>query len=205
MSTTPTANTLLPPAVRVAKLLGTVGSAYAAGSLLTTSLVFLPSVSITSPRDLALTLESVRSRMHRPLLLITSASAGAYAFLAYYLYTTPPLSIPLASIAFHPGSFLPHGEATTVLVGAGWELYAAAAAAVGCVLPWQVFGVAPVERRIQSAGEGVRVAEERGLKTKIVDASETLEDLESWRKGVRVKGVLAAVGAVVGAYAVAWW
>lgn len=32
MSTTPTANTLLPPAVRVAKILGTVGAAYAAGN-----------------------------------------------------------------------------------------------------------------------------------------------------------------------------
>jgi hypothetical protein len=137
--------------------------------------------------------------------LITSASASAYAFLAYFLYTTPAISIPLASVAFHPGSFLPHGEATTVLVGAGWELYAAAAVALACVLPWQFFGVAPVEKRIQSAGEGVKAAEERGLKTRVVNTGNTQDDLESWRKGVQVKGVLAAAGALVGAYAAAWW
>ena len=45
MSTTPTANTLLPPAVRVAKLLGTVGSAYVAG------LCFLAHVYCIIPAD----------------------------------------------------------------------------------------------------------------------------------------------------------
>lgn len=172
--------------------------------MLQTSLHTLPSLPVTSARDLALTLDNLRSRMSRPLLLITSASAGAYAFIAYFLYANEPLSIPLASVSFAQGSFLPHAEATHVLIGAGWEIYAAAAAALGAIMPWQLLGAQRVEGRIQAAGEGIKVAEQRGLKTAVVDTENTKQDLEGWQMAVGVKGALAAVGALVGGYAAAW-
>lgn len=143
--------------------------------------------------------------MHRPLLPI-SASGAAYAFLAYYFYTTPPISIPLALVVLEPGSFLLRGETTNVLVGTDWELYAAAAAAVGAVLPWQVVGVAPVEKCTRQASEGVAEAEKMGLaETNVVNACGTGEDLDGWGKALGVKGALAAAGAAAGAYATAWW
>ncbi|KAI5820144.1 hypothetical protein BZA77DRAFT_384438 [Pyronema omphalodes] len=205
MSTTPTANTLLPPAIRVAKLLGTLGSAYAAGALLQTSLHTLPSLHHSSSRDQSLTLSTLHSTLSRPILLVTSASACAYTYLAYHLYSTTPLSIPLASLSFAPGSFFPHAEATDILIGAGWEVYAAAAAALGVIFPWQWLGVRKVEKRIEAAGEAVKVAEERGLQVKVVDRESAERDLMEWKMGVMVKGVLAAVAAVVGGYAGAWY
>ncbi|KAA8912497.1 hypothetical protein FN846DRAFT_933329 [Sphaerosporella brunnea] len=205
MSTTPTANTLLHPAVRVAKLLGTVGASYAAGAYLTTSAHTFPSLTITSARDLALTLHNLRQRLCKPLLLLTTTSSTAFAYIAYYLYSTPVLTIPLASVAFTPGSFLPHAEATDVIVGSGWELYAVAAAALGAIIPWQVFGVNKVEKRIAAAGESVKAAEEKGLETAVVDRETVREDLEKWGKCWGVNGLLAASGALIGAYAAAWF
>lgn len=224
MPTTTTANTLLPPAVRVAKLLGTVGASYAAGTYrsvtygqtnsgtdrlvgayLTTSMHTVPSLTAATPRDLALTLSALRLRLTKPLIIITTASSSAFAFISYYLYSTPVLTIPLASITLSPGSFLPHGEATEVLVGGGWELYAAAAGALAAVIPWQMWRVSAVEKRIVAAGEGIGAAEKRGLKTSVVDNEGMRDEAEKWGNGYGVSGALAGAGALLGAYAAAWW
>ena len=144
--------------------------------------------------------------MHRPLVLVAWASGAAYAFLAYYLYTAPPAFLSVTSLAIEPYSFSLCKEVTDVLAGAGWGFYAAAATAVGALLALQTVDVASAEKRIQQAGEGVAEAEERGLtKTSVADAHLTEEDLDSWQKALGVKGALAAVGAVVGAYAVTCW
>ena len=177
------------------------------GALLHTSLVSLPSLSVvTSSRDLALALEHMRSRMHRPLVLVASASGAAYAFLAYYLYTAPPILLSFSSLAIESCSLHLCSEVTEVIAGAGWGFYATAAAAVGAVLALQTVEVAPAEKRIQQADEGLAEAEERKLtKTSVADAYLTEEDLDSWQKALGVKGALAAVGAVFGAYAAACW
>ena len=103
------------------------------------------------------------------------------------------------------GSFLPHAETTELLVGAGWEVYAGAAAALGAIVPWQLLGVGKVEKRIEAAGEGIRAADKTGLRTEVVDQAGMRDDVEKWGRGQVVSGALAAVAALAGAYGAAWF
>ncbi|TGZ81633.1 hypothetical protein EX30DRAFT_363640 [Ascodesmis nigricans] len=159
---TPTPNTMLPQAVRIAKLVGTVGSAYAAGSYLTTTLGVLPSLSHQPPRDLALTLSNLHQRLRKPLLIATTAASTAFGYVAYILYSTPTLLVPLASITTSPSSFLPHAEATDLVIGGGWEFYAAAAAVLAAVVPWQLVVGGKVEERLEGAARASVAGREVG-------------------------------------------
>lgn len=152
-----------------------------------------------------MTLSRLRTRLSKPLLLVTSASSSAFAFIAYYLYATPILSIPVTSVQFHADSFIPHTDLTAVVVGGGWEVYAVAAGVLAAVLPWQLLGVDQVERRIVAAGESVAAAEDKGLQTEVVDGESMSAESQKWARGWGVSGLLAAAGAVVGAYGSAWW
>ncbi|KAI5793038.1 hypothetical protein EDC01DRAFT_788046 [Geopyxis carbonaria] len=206
MTSTPSANTLLPPAVRVAKMIGTVGSAYAAGAYLAHGVHVLPALTtaLTSPPDLATTLSVLHTRISTPLLTLVSTSSAAFAYIAYHLRNTPTLTVPIASIVLQPGSFLPHAVGREIVVGGGWEVYAVAAATLAAVLPWQILGVGRVEKRILAEGEAVRVARERGLRTAVVKGDSVRGDAESWGRGLAVSGVVVGLGAVVGGWAVAW-
>jgi hypothetical protein len=124
--------------------------------------------------------------------------------IAWYLYATPPVTISLASVTFTPGSFMPHAEATELVVGSGWELYAIASGTLAAIIPWQLCGVEKVEKRIAAAGESVRTAEARGLQTQVVTKDDMVSELEKWGRGWKVNGILAAAGALVGAYSAAW-
>jgi hypothetical protein len=152
-----------------------------------------------------LTLSSLRTRLSKPLLFVTSASSSAFAYIAYYLYSTPSLSIPVTSVQFSADSFLPHADLTAVVVGRGWEIYAVAAGVLAAVVPWQLLGVNQVERRIVAAGEGVSTAEGTGLQTEVVDGESMNAESQKWARGWGVSGMLAAAGAIVGAYGSAWW
>jgi hypothetical protein len=111
----------------------------------------------------------------------------------------------LASVAFTQGSFLPHAEAADVVVGGGWEVYAVAAGTLAAIVPWQLLGVNTIEKRIVAAGASVKAAEEKGLQAVVVDQEGMANELEKWGRGWGVNGMLAAAGALVGAYAAAWF
>ena len=111
----------------------------------------------------------------------------------------------MTSVQFSADSFLPHADLTAVVVGGGWKIYAVAAGVLAAVVPWQLLGVSQVERRIVAAGEGVSAAEGTGLQTEVVDGESMSAESQKWARGWGVSGVLAAVGAVVGAYGSAWW
>lgn len=83
-------------------------------------------------------------------------------------------------------------------------MYAVAAGVLAAVVPWQMLGVNQVEKRIAAAGEGVAAAEDKGLQTEVVDAESMNAESQKWARGWGVNGLLAAAGAVVGAYAGAW-
>jgi hypothetical protein len=99
---------------------------------------------------------------------------------------------------------MPHAEATEVVVGSGWECYAIAAGTLGAIVPWQLCGVDKVEKRIAATGDSVRAAEERGLQTQVVTKDDMVGELDKWGRGWMVNGILAAMGAVAGAYGAAW-
>lgn len=109
--------------------------------------------------------------------------------MAYILYSTPTLLIPLTSIATSQASFFPHTESTDLIIGGGWEFYAGAAALLAAVIPWQILGVGKVEKRIEAANV----------------AGPTTADLSKWRKGQFISGGLAAVGLGLAGYGQAWW
>ena len=115
------------------------------------------------------------------------------------------ISVPLASITLQQGSFLPHFEATHILIGDGWEYYAAAALAIGTVLPWQLLGVGKVEKRIEEVSESIRASEERKIGASVVTQESVEQDARRWKRGQAVSGSLAAMAALLSAYAAAYW
>lgn len=143
--------------------------------------------------------------MGKPLLIASSAASAAFGYVAYVLYTTPTLLVPLASITMSPDSFFPHTESTELVIGGGWEYYAGAAAALATVIPWHIFGVGRVEKRLEAAGRSAALTDKRGLQTTAVNEAEVKEDLHRKKQGVIVSGGLALLGLGLAGYGQAWW
>lgn len=177
-----------------------------AGSYLATANTLIPSlVDITTARDLALTLSNAHKKASKELLAIAGTSSLCLAYIAQYLRSTPALSIPIASIVLTQGSFLPHLESSHIVIGAGWEYYAAAALAMGTVIPWQIWGVGRVEKRIQEVSESIRANEARKLGASITTQEAVEADASRWKRGQAVSGGLAAAGALLAGYAASYW
>lgn len=176
------------------------------GSYLATANTLIPSlVDISTPRDLALTLSNAHKKASKELLAVASTSSICLAYIAHYLRSTPALSIPLASIVLSQGSFLPHLESTHIVIGAGWEYYAAAAVALGTVIPWQIWGVGRVEKRIEEVSESIRTSEARKIGVSITTQEAVEADANRWKRGQAVSGGLAAAGALLAGYAASYW
>lgn len=222
MSTTPSAATMLPPAIRIAKIIGILGAGALAGTYITHSSHTLPAIEdskhSTSP---AVTGQSnishqqpaaqavkifhkIHRRSHGLLRNLIIASAGSYSYVAYYLYNYPISAIHETTTTFTSSSFLPHNTVQTVGgveffgMAGEWMFSALPAALILAIIPFSKFGMKTVNHRLNAAGESLRVEEEKNSGLQIVNEQSTWSDLETWRKRNWYRAGLAGLAGLIG-------
>ncbi|KAF8437429.1 hypothetical protein BGX38DRAFT_931891 [Terfezia claveryi] len=222
MSTSPSSGTLLPPAIRFAKILGTLGAGALAGTYLTHSSHTVPAlestkrsstpattgaanVSTQQPASQAVKIfHRIHRSSHKLLLNLILASAGSYSYVAYYLYshpfTRPGEHISSASARFSGSSFLPEtsvhrGETGGEFFGmAGtWMFFATSATLLMGIIPYSKVVMKRINHRLNAAGESLEV----------VDEQSTWRDLEQWRKKNWTRAAMAGVAGILGGMGVA--
>ncbi|KAI5801628.1 hypothetical protein DFH27DRAFT_63302 [Peziza echinospora] len=221
--------TLLPPAVRFAKIVGTLGAGALAGAYLTHSKHILPALEAskesTSPaskgpanistQQPAAQAVKIFHRIHRSshklLLNIILASAGSYSYVAYYLYNYPVSSIltgttASATTTYSSSSFLPHTEVSTSVAGdeflgfAGtWMFFALPASLLLGIIPYSKTVMKQPAKRLNAAGRSLEENEKRKTGLQVVDEASTWDDLEAWRKANWVRAGLAGAAGAIGA------
>ncbi|KAF8470175.1 hypothetical protein BDZ91DRAFT_781477 [Kalaharituber pfeilii] len=226
MSTSPSSGTLLPPAIRFAKILGTLGAGALAGTYLTHSSHTLPALEASkrattpattgganiSQQQPASQAVKIFHRIHRAshtlLLNLILVSAGSYSYIAYYIYNYPldVGEISSASATYSSSSFMPQtevhrgGGGGDFLGFAGtWMFFALPATILLGIIPYSKVVMKAVNHRLNAAGESLEQEEKRGIGLQVVDEQATWRDLELWRKkNCWRAGMAGLAGAIAG-------
>ncbi|RPA93574.1 hypothetical protein L873DRAFT_1650031, partial [Choiromyces venosus 120613-1] len=172
----------LPPAVRFAKIVGTVGSGALAGFYYTHSQHTVPSLlaSDAPAGKLVKAFKHIHHASHTPALATIIVSSSSFAYVAYYLFYYPPTQAGVATTTFTSSSFFPSTSVDYPL-GDEWALYGASALLVALVVPYTKILMTTVQKSLLGAAESVERTERRKLGVSVVEEKKVKEDFEEWK------------------------
>ncbi|KAL7271218.1 hypothetical protein RUND412_006033 [Rhizina undulata] len=190
MSSHPSSGTMLPPAVRYAKIFGTIGAGVLAGTYYTHSAHTLPALlqANSTSEHITKTFKKLHDISTRPFLYLIVGTATSLSYAGYYLYNHP-LTSTLTTTTFSSGSLIP--STTTDVhqndffgIAGEWMFFALPAVLVGAVVPYSKFVMKKVSKSVLAAGTGQEVAEgkEKMKGVKVTDDEAVKRNLEAWRK-----------------------
>ncbi|KAH0610967.1 uncharacterized protein H6S33_011394 [Morchella sextelata] len=203
MSSLPSSGTMLPPAVRYAKIIGTVGSGILAGLYYTHSRHTIPSLleSSVPTEKMVKSFKKIKETTDRPMLYTLLASTSSFAYVSYYLYSNPP-DVSVAKTTFSSSSFIP-STTTEYPVGYEWAMYGASTVLLAIVIPYSQIILKKAKSSLLAAAKSVEESEKRKMGVQVVDDGKVKKDLEEWSSRSTFRAGLAGAATVIAVFALA--
>lgn len=221
----PSSGTMLPPAVRYARIIGTVGSGIIAGGpspfprawhdscvntcihsglYYTHSRHTVPSlIESAVPADkIAKSFNKVKTKTDRPILYTLLLSSSSLAYVSCYLYNNPPTDQGVSTTTFSSRSFLP-STSTEHPHGYGWAMYGASTLLLAIIVPYSKFMLKKPQQNLAAAAESVEQSEKRKLVVSVVEDGEMKRDLQEWGSKSAFRAGLAGAATIIGVIALA--
>lgn len=210
---------MLPPAVRYARIIGTVGSGIIAGrpgSLL----VLLDHVSCVniylglyfthSRHTVPSLIESsdvksfnkLKTKTDRPILYTLLISSSSLAYVSCYLYRNPPTDLGVATTTFSSNSFLP-STTTEPPLDSGWVMYGVSTLLLAVIVPYSKLMLNKAQQNLAVVAELVEQSEKRKLSVNAVDDGKVKRDLQEWGSKSTFRAGLAGAATVIAVVALA--
>lgn len=212
---------MLPPAVRYAKIIGTVGSGILAGRVLiqkdrkfctnfmalglyyTHSRHTIPSLleSSVPTEKVVKSFKKIKETTDRPMLYTLLTSTSSFAYVAYFLYSNPP-DVSVAKTTFSSSSFIP-STTTEYPPGYEWVMYSASTALLAIIIPYSQIILKKAKSSLLAAAESVEQSEKRKMGVRVVDDAKVKKDLEQWSSRSTLRAGLAGAATVIAVFALA--
>ncbi|RPA72603.1 hypothetical protein BJ508DRAFT_419412 [Ascobolus immersus RN42] len=175
----------LPPAIRLAKIFGLMGTGILTGTYLTHSLHTVPALAElnAAPTAIKRAFTQIHHSSHRILLAVILGTSSSFSLVAYHLYYAP-----LGNLADYSPSFM-HIAGT-------WAYFASAATLVAGLIPYSKTIMASVNHKVIESADTADITRDigvTGLGGLEVQKKELSDDLISWSKRNWWRGAISLV------------